>query len=245
MTPEETAPGDVAPVLEIRKLTKRFGRLLALRSVSLQIHAGQCLTLFGRNGAGKSTLLGAASSLIRSYEGDISLLGRNLRKGDENARRAVGLMSHDTYLYYDLSTEDNLRFYARLYAVGDVGRRVRELLKRFDLEAKAKSPARELSRGMKQRLSLARVFLHEPRLLLLDEPFTGLDEPGCETLSRMIDDFVGSGGSAVGTTHDLDRGLEVATRVAVLERGSVAFEADARGLDRDSFRATYRELLAG
>ena len=245
MTPDAAA-SDAVPVLKVDGLTKRFGRLLALRSVSLELFAGQCLTLFGRNGAGKSTLLNAASSLVRSYEGSVSLLGRDLRKkGDEDTRRAVGLVSHETYLYYDLTTEDNLRFYARLYCLPDVEGRIRRMLERFDIEAKAKSPARELSRGMKQRLSLARVFLHEPKLLLLDEPFTGLDEPGCETLSRMIDEFVAGGGSALVTTHDLDRGLAVATRVAVLERGAIAFEAASGDLDRDSFRTTYRELLAG
>jgi heme exporter protein A len=245
MNSTEAAPPQAAPVLKIDDLTKRFGRLLALRSVSLELFAGQCLTLFGRNGAGKSTLLNATASLIRSYEGTIALLGRDLRKGDEDTRRAVGLVSHDTYLYYDLSTEDNLRFYARLYDLDGVEDRVRAMLERFDIAVKAKAPARDLSRGMKQRLSLARVFLHEPKILLLDEPFTGLDEPGCETLSRMIGEFVAGGGAALVTTHDLDRGLEVATRVAVLERGVIAYEADTGGLDRDSFRAHYRGLLAG
>jgi heme exporter protein A len=245
MTPVEAASAAAAPVLRINHLTKRFGRLLALRSVSLDLHAGECLTLFGRNGAGKSTLLNATASLIRSYNGDIELLGRNLRNGDEETRRAVGLVSHDTYLYYDLTTADNLRFYARLYNLSGVEARVDAMLDRFDLAVKAASAARDLSRGMKQRLSLARVFLHEPKILLLDEPFTGLDEPGCETLSAMIGEFVGGGGAALVTTHDLDRGLDVATRVAVLERGVIAYQADKGTVDRDSFRATYRELLSG
>jgi heme exporter protein A len=236
-------PAESAAVLKIENLTKRFGRLLALRSVSLELHASQCLTLFGRNGAGKSTLLNATAALIRSYEGRISIMDRDLRQSDEETRRAIGLVSHDTYLYYDLTTEDNLRFYARLYGLSDVEGRVGRMLEHFGLEAKAKSAARDLSRGMKQRLSLARVFLHEPRLLLLDEPFTGLDEPACETLARMIDEFVAGGGAVLVTTHDLDRGLEVATRVMVLERGVVAYEAAAAGLDRGTFRETYRGLL--
>lgn len=236
-------PAEPAAVLKIENLTKRFGRLLALRSVSLELHAGQCLTLFGRNGAGKSTLLNATAALIRSYEGRISILERDLRESDEETRRAIGMVSHDTYLYYDLTTEDNLRFYARLYGLSDVEDRVSRMLERFDLEVKAKSAARDLSRGMKQRLSLARVFLHEPQLLLLDEPFTGLDEPACETLARMIAEFVAGGGAVLVTTHDLDRGLEVATRVMVLERGVVAYEAPAAGLDRGTFRQTYRGLL--
>jgi heme exporter protein A len=236
-------PAESAAVLKIENLTKRFGRLLALRSVSLELHASQCLTLFGRNGAGKSTLLNATAALIRSYEGRISIMDRDLRQSDEETRRAIGLVSHDTYLYYDLTTEDNLRFYARLYGLSDVEGRVGRMLEHFGLEAKAKSAARDLSRGMKQRLSLARVFLHEPRLLLLDEPFTGLDEPACETLARMIAEFIAGGGSVLVTTHDLDRGLEVATRVMVLERGVVAYEAAAAGLDRGTFRETYRGLL--
>jgi len=236
-------PAESAAVLKIENLTKRFGRLLALRSVSLELHASQCLTLFGRNGAGKSTLLNATASLIRSYDGRISIMDRDLRESNEETRRAIGLVSHDTYLYYDLTTEDNLRFYARLYGLSDVEGRVRRMLERFDLEAKAKSSARDLSRGMKQRLSLARVFMHEPRLLLLDEPFTGLDEPACETLARMIAEFIAGGGAVLVTTHDLDRGLEVATRVMVLERGGVAYDAPAAGLDRGTFRETYRGLL--
>jgi heme exporter protein A len=240
----EAASVETAPVLRVERVTKRFGRLLALRSVSLELHAGQCLTLFGRNGAGKSTLLNATASLLRSYEGDIELLGRNLRDGNELTRRAVGLVSHDTYLYYDLTTTDNLRFYARLYALPDAEARVVAMLERFDLTAKAGAAARDLSRGMKQRLSLARVFLHEPRILLLDEPFTGLDEPGCETLSTMLGEFVSAGGAALVTTHDVDRGLDVATRVAVLERGVIAYQADRDTLDRDTFRATYRDLLS-
>jgi heme exporter protein A len=243
MTQGGTATSD-APVLKIDGLTKRFGRLLALRSVSLEIRAGECLTLFGRNGAGKSTLLNTTACLIRSYEGDVAVMGRNLRDSDENTRRAIGMVSHDTYLYYDLTAEDNLRFYARLYGLDRVDERIARMLERFGLEAKAKSSARDLSRGMKQRLSLARVFLHEPRLLLLDEPFTGLDEPACETLARMIGEFVAGGGAALVTTHDLDRGLEVATRIAVLERGVIAYQADAAGVDPSGFRDIYRGLLA-
>jgi heme exporter protein A len=239
------ADAATAPALSCTNVTKRFGRLTALRAVNLAVRSGECTVLFGRNGAGKSTLLHVVSALIRTYEGRVAVFGEDLRSGGERARRAIGLVSHDTYLYNDLTALDNLRFYARLYRVRDPDARARALLARFDLEAKARSAVRELSRGMKQRLSLARALLHEPRLLLLDEPFTGLDEPACATLARVLGEFVGGGGSALLTTHDVERGLEVARRVAVLERGAVAFEADAAGLDATAFRRRYRELLAG
>jgi len=239
------ADAATATALSCENVTKRFGRLTALRAVNLAVRPGECTVLFGRNGAGKSTLLHVVSALIRSYEGRVAVFGEDVRTGGESARRAIGLVSHDSYLYNDLTALDNLRFYARLYHTRDAESRARALLARFDLEAKARSSVRELSRGMKQRLSLARALLHEPRLLLLDEPFTGLDEPACATLSRVLGDFVAGGGAALLTTHDVERGLEVARRVAVLERGAIAFETEAAGLDAAVFRRRYRELLEG
>ncbi|MDH3198128.1 MAG: heme ABC exporter ATP-binding protein CcmA [Candidatus Krumholzibacteria bacterium] len=239
------ADAATAPALSCEHVTKRFGRLTALRSVDLTVRPGECTVLFGRNGAGKSTLLHIVAALIRSYEGRVAVFGEDLRAGGERSRRALGLVSHDSYLYNDLTALDNLRFYARLYGARDAEARARALLARFDLEAKARSTVRELSRGMKQRLSLARAVLHEPRLLLLDEPFTGLDEPACATLAGMLGEFVAHGGAALLTTHDVERGLEVAQRVAVLERGAIAFEAPAAGLDAAAFRHRYRELLEG
>jgi len=232
-----------AAALSCSRVTKRFGRLTALDAVTVSVDAGECLTLFGRNGAGKSTLLGVASGLIRSYEGDVLRFGTDVRRADDKARASIGFLSHETFLYGDLSPTDNLRFYGRLYGVDDPAGRAAAMLDRFGLAHKAAVPVRSLSRGMQQRLSLARATLHDPQLLLFDEPFTGLDEPACELLTRLLQEFVIAGGAAVVTTHDIDRGLGVANRIAVLETGSIVHEATAGDTDAATFRATYRGLL--
>jgi len=234
---------DPAAALSCSRVTKRFGRLVALDAVTISVSPGECLTLFGRNGAGKSTLLGVASGLIHSYDGEVARFGTDIRRGDDRDRAAIGFVSHESFTYGDLTPLDNLRFYARLYGLDRPAERAAEMLERFGLAHKASVPARSLSRGMQQRLSLARAVLHGPRLLLLDEPFTGLDEPACELLTRLLREFVEPGGAALVTTHDIDRGLAVADRIAVLETGRVVHEAQASSTSVDGFRATYRELL--
>lgn len=230
--------------LVCNELSKRFGQLTALRSVSLEVPTGKCVSLFGRNGAGKSTLLNIAGSLIRSYTGSVSLFGKDLRKSGADARSAVGLLSHETFLYADLTVEDNLRFFARLYRIDHAEQRIAELLAQFSLETRRNTGVRELSRGMKQRLSLVRALLHQPRLLLLDEPFSGLDEDGCNVLTELVRDFTRSGGSLLLTTHSVERGLDVADRVVILERGRVAFESDASVVDANEIRRVYTEVAA-
>jgi len=233
-----------APVaLACRGLTKRYGRVTALRSVDLEVPAGACVALFGRNGAGKTTLLHVAGSLIGSYEGSAEIFGRRVKHGDVEHRRLVGVVLHDTCLYLDLSVIDNLRFFARLYRVPDAEARVRELLAQFDLEARALSVVRELSRGMKQRLSLARAVVHRPRLLLLDEPYTGLDELSSRSLSSLLEKFVRDGGTVLMSTHDVERAFDNATRAVILEQGSITFDRSTAEIDTPTFRHAYWNVL--
>lgn len=231
-------------ILESEDLSKRFGRLTALSSVSFALDPGEFLTIFGRNGAGKSTLLNVIASLIRSYEGDVFVFGKNLREGDESTRRSIGYASHESLLYGDLTAFENLYFFGRLYGVDDPRSAARAMLERVGLGAKTNATVRELSRGMKQRLSLGRAFLHGPRLLLLDEPYTGLDEKACDTLDRMLADFVGGGGTVLMTTHDIDRGFRIAARVLILDRGSLVFEARTGETTAETFRQKYQAILA-
>jgi heme ABC exporter ATP-binding subunit CcmA len=233
-----------AAILESDCLSKRYGRLTALRSVSFTLKPGDFMTTFGRNGAGKSTLLNIIASLIRTYEGKVTMFGKNLRKSDESTRRSIGYCSHDSLLYGDLTAFENLFFYARLYGIRDARAVVGTKLERLGLEEKTGVTVRELSRGMKQRLSLGRALLHRPKLLLLDEPYTGLDETACEMLNDMLSEFVGGGGSVLMTTHDIDRGLLLATRVSILERGSIVYEARTEGIGTGDFRETYQKVLA-
>jgi ABC-type multidrug transport system ATPase subunit len=229
--------------LACRGLTKRYGRVTALRSVDLTVPTGDCVALFGRNGAGKTTLLQIIGSLIGAYEGRAEIFGERVKRGDTGHRRHVGLVLHDTCLYMDLSVMDNLRFFGRLYGVADPEARARELLVQFDLETRGHSVARELSRGMKQRLALARALVHGPRLLLLDEPYTGLDEPSSQALSRMLEEFVRGGGTVLMSTHDVERAFDSATRAVILDQGTITFDRSTAGLDATTFRHAYWNVL--
>jgi heme ABC exporter ATP-binding subunit CcmA len=233
-----------APVaLNCRGLTKRYGRVTALRSVNLSIATGECVALFGRNGAGKTTLIQIIGSLLASYQGDVELFGQKVKRADAEHRRALGLVLHDTCLYLDLSVLDNLRFFAKLYRVENPDARARELLAQFDLEERAHSITRELSRGMKQRLALARALVHHPRMLLLDEPFTGLDELSSQMLSKLLAGFVAGGGTVLMSTHDVERAFDSATRAVILDQGSITFDRATRDLDAATFRHAYWNVL--
>ncbi|HEX6789749.1 MAG TPA: heme ABC exporter ATP-binding protein CcmA [Candidatus Krumholzibacteria bacterium] len=229
--------------LACRGLTKRYGRVAALRSVDLTVPAGECVALFGRNGAGKTTMLQIIGSLIGSYEGSAEIFGHRVKRGETEHRRHVGLVLHDTCLYMDLSVLENLRFFGRLYGVQDYEARARELLVQFDLESRGHSIARELSRGMKQRLALARALVHGPRLLLLDEPYTGLDEPSSQALSSMLERFVREGGTVLMSTHDVERAFDSATRAVILDQGVITFDQPTKGLDAATFRHAYWNVL--
>jgi len=236
-------PGD-PELLSARNVTKTFGRFTALKSLSLDLAPGEFLTIFGRNGAGKTTFLKIVSSIIRTYSGRVTLFGKDLKHADDDTRRRIGFVSHESLLYKDLTVRDNLMFYARLYRLPSPSKRIRDMIDRVDLSAKSSVPVRALSRGMRQRLSLARAFIHKPRLLLLDEPFTGLDESASEILDESLIEFIEGGRAVIMTTHDLERGWRHAHRVAVLDRGSVVYETPAaESADLGGFRDKYREIL--
>lgn len=234
---------DDPELLAVRNITKTFGRFTALKSLSLDLALGEFLTIFGRNGAGKTTFLKIVSSIIRTYKGSAMLFGKDLKQADEDTRRRIGFVSHESLLYKDLTVHDNLSFYARLYRVPSRNAKIEEMIKKVDLEAKSAVTVRTLSRGMRQRLSLARAFIHEPSLLLLDEPFTGLDESASEILDRFLDEFIAGGGAVIMTTHDIERGWRHAHRVAVLDRGSVVYDTPTAASTLDAFREKYREIL--
>ena len=237
-------PGD-SPLLLARDLTKTFGRFTALRSLSLRVPEGEFLTIVGRNGAGKTTFLKIVSSIVRSYTGDVLLAGKNLKDADEDTRSKIGFVSHESLLYKDLTVRDNLSFYARMYGVADRERKIDEIIRRVDLDAKTSVLVRALSRGMKQRLSLARAFIHEPSILLLDEPFTGLDERASEILEEVLAGFKRSGGTVIMVTHDIERGWTHADRVVVFEKGTVVHETSARETSLEAFKNEYRRILNG
>jgi len=200
------------------------------------------VALFGSNGAGKTTLLRLLAGLLRPTSGEARLLGSPL-PGDAALRRRIGVLGHDSFLYGDLTGAENLRYYARLYDVREHGR-VEHLLDELGLRDAADRPARTYSRGMVQRLSLARAILHDPELLLLDEPYTGLDPSGSALLQDSLARLRSRGVTVLMTTHDFDRGLANADIAVMLHRGRVAWRSDEHLPNPAAMRDIF-ERIAG
>jgi heme exporter protein A len=228
-------------MIKVHNLVKSFGPTTALRGVNLSVPEGQFVTLVGPNGAGKTTLLRILATLSRPTQGTVKIGGHDLSQGAAEARRKIGLVSHQTLLYGDLSAEENLRFYGRMYDVADLDARITQVLEMVGLAHRRRDPVRTFSRGMQQRLAIARAVLHRPSLMLLDEPYTGLDQDAAARLEAVMSSVGTEGRTVVMTTHDLERGLAVADRVVILVKGRVAFEAQRSALDGPAFIAAYRQ----
>ena len=229
-------------MIEVRSLVKSFGPTTALRGVSFSVPEGQFVTLVGPNGAGKTTLLRILATLSRPTKGVVKIGGHDLPKGAAEARRKIGLVSHQTLLYGDISAEENLSFYGRMYDVADLSMRVTQVLEMVGLAHRRRDPVRTFSRGMQQRLAIARAVLHRPALMLLDEPYTGLDQDAATRLETVMSSVGTEGRTVVMTTHDLERGLAVADRVAILAKGCLVFEAQRKDLDSTAFKEAYRQF---
>jgi heme exporter protein A len=229
--------------IEIRNLTKSFGSHVALRDVDLAVAEGEFLTMVGPNGAGKTTLIRILATLSRPTSGEVWVDGWNLADGAAEVRQRIGFVSHQPLLYGDLTAEENLRFYSRMYNVPEPENRIEEVLEQVGLLARRRDSVRTFSRGMQQRLSIARAILHRPAVMLLDEPYTGLDQQA----AAMLDEVMRAVGTAsltvLMTTHDLHRGLVMSDRVAVLSAGRLVYQASRADLDEVSFRQVYREIV--
>jgi heme exporter protein A len=233
---------DVAAI-EIRNLTKSFGSHLALRDVDLTVAEGEFLTLVGPNGAGKTTLIRILATLSRPTSGEVWVDGWNLADGAAEVRQRIGFISHQPLLYGDLTAEENLRFYSRMYGVPDSANRIEEVLEQVGLLARRRDAVRTFSRGMQQRLSIARAILHRPAVMLLDEPYTGLDQQAAAMLNEVMRAVGTASLTVLMTTHDLHRGLVMSDRVAVLSAGRLIYQAPRADLDEVSFRQVYREIV--
>ena len=228
-------------VIETRELGRRFAGVTALHALDLTVGAGEAVAVFGPNGAGKSTLLRLLATLLRPSAGALRLFERAVNDGGAAARRRVGFLSHQSFLYPDLTPTENLDFYARMFGVARPGERVRGLIERVGLTGWAHRPVRTLSRGLEQRCALARALVHEPDLLLLDEPFTGLDVDASAMLAAMLRETHAGGTTLLMTTHDMARGFEVCRRAIVLTRGRLVWDGTIAGMP-DDFVRRYPEL---
>jgi heme exporter protein A len=219
-------------ILEARDIAKAHGLRPVLRGVTLNVAAGEFVAVLGANGAGKTTLLRILATLSRPDAGSLAIGGADALRHPGQARRRIGFVSHHSLIYGDLTAAENLRFYADLYGVGRAGdasplpvpARIEEALGRVNLAARARDPARAFSRGMLQRLTIARALLHDPALILLDEPFTGLDQASARALSELLRTLAADGRALVMTTHEFSRGLDGVTRAALIRGGRIADE---------------------
>ncbi len=228
METEQTATGGSVhmslPILELRDVWKLYGLTAALAGVSLRVAAGEALLLYGPNGAGKSTLLRSLASLIRPSQGDILWRGERTVKQLEKYRRAVGFVSHASFLYPDLTPRENLRFFAKLFGLDFDDGWCETALESFGMQRRADDPVRNLSRGLQQRVSLARALIHDPEILLLDEPFTGLDEASVELFIERLRRERERGRCIFLATHNFKRGAAVARRLLRMDQGRVVHD---------------------
>jgi heme ABC exporter ATP-binding subunit CcmA len=227
-------------MLSARRIRKLFGAVPVLEDMSLDVSGGECLALLGPNGAGKSTFLKIAATVLRPSSGTLTMLGHDVARSPERVRGAIGLVAHGAHVWEDLTAFENLRVWSTLANRPSDTPTLMRALAAVELDAAAHERARSFSAGMKRRLSLARYVDASVRLLLLDEPFSGLDQQGKKWLATFLLDFKTAGGAVVMVTHDFGRSLEVADRIAILADGAVALDRPRADLDRAELDTLYR-----
>ena len=239
------ASRDTTPAIEAIGLAKRYGPVAAVDGIDLTVPGGQTVALLGANGAGKSTLLRLLATLFRPSGGRLRLFGNEAGRSDSGPlRRRIGFLSHQTFLYEHLTGRENLLFYARLYGLADPEDAAREAIAAAGLSHRQDDRVGSYSRGMQQRLAIARALLHRPELILLDEPFTGLDRESSSRLEERLRRERGAGRTSVMATHDPDQALRAADRVLVLRNGRLALDAPTHGLDTARLDALLRTSAA-
>jgi heme exporter protein A len=231
--------------LEVEHVSKRFGSTLALDDLAWTVDRGEAVALLGPNGAGKTTLLRLCATLLRPTQGTVRVLGLDPASQGTAVRRRIAVLGHESWLYSDLSTRENLRFYARLFGVADAPARVDALIERVGLGGWSHRPVGVLSRGLLQRAALARVLLHDPEVLLLDEPFTGLDLGARDWLCEVLRDAHHRGVTLVMSTHDVDHGLALCSAALILLRGRIGWQGRVTPDNAAEVGARYRAVTHG
>ncbi len=229
-------------MIEVRRLVKTFGLKPVLRGLDLHLEAGEFVALLGPNGAGKTTLLRILASLARPSLGEVRLAGHRLPGDAAAVRRILGVVSHQPLLYGDLTAEENLRFYARMYSVPRADRRIDEVLAIVGLDRRRRDRVREYSRGMQQRLAIGRAVLHDPQILLFDEPHTGLDQEASAMLDGVLKQVAGRGRTVLMTSHDLLRAADLASRIDILSGGVIARSISRAQPEWDDLPLLYRAV---
>jgi heme exporter protein A len=231
------------PMIEVRKLVKRFGLKTVLRSVDFQVQPGEFVALLGPNGAGKTTFLRILASLSRPAMGEVRIAGYHLPEQAAAVRRRLGVVSHLPLLYGDLTAEENLQFFGRMYGLVNLEDRITEVLDLVGLLSRRRDLVRTFSRGMQQRLAIGRAVLHDPDVMLFDEPHTGLDQEASAMLDRVLREVAARGRTVVMTSHDLARSGDLASRFDILSRGVIAASVQRWDIEPNQLLAFYRQTI--
>jgi heme exporter protein A len=231
-------------MIEVKKLVKRFGLKNILRGLDFSVEPGEFVALLGPNGAGKTTFLRILATLSRPSMGHVKVAGHHLPHEAAQVRAKLGVVSHMPLLYPDLTAEENLRFYAQMYGIANYQPRITEVLEMVGLENRRKDLVRTFSRGMQQRLAIGRAVIHDPEVMLFDEPYTGLDQDASEMLDEVLRTVAAEGRTVVMTSHDLARAEDLATRFDILSRGVIAASATQEDLQNTNLLAFYKQALA-
>lgn len=239
----QTPMGLPTSIIRVRKLIKRFGTKTVLRGVDLDVRGGEFVALLGPNGAGKTTFLRILASLSHPSLGEVRIAGHRLPQQAAAVRARLGVVSHAPLLYGDLTAEENLQFYSRLYGIPGAAERIAAVLQMIGLSSRRKDLVRTFSRGMQQRLAIGRAVLHDPDLMLFDEPYTGLDQDASAMLDQVLQSIAAEGRTVVMTSHDLLRAEALATRFDVLSRGIIVASATRRQLRNSNLLSFYKQAL--
>jgi len=214
-------------ILSLNNVSKKFGNMPVLKGIDLDIKKGEFVALLGANGAGKTTLVKIMSALSSPSEGAVMVNGKDISKDQGSLRGIIGVISHETYLYNDLTAVENLRFFGQMYGIAseDLEARINGLLEQVELVKRADDRVSTFSRGMKQRLSIARALLHEPSILFLDEPYTGLDQHAAHAFEKVLLELDPKDTTRLMITHDINRTYKMCDRVIILDKGSIVFDS--------------------
>ncbi len=233
----DSSPTDLA--IRVEGLSKAFGRTSVLRSLELDVPWGQVLTLLGPNGSGKTTLLKILATLSTADSGRVRIAGLDAAVQGPRVRRNIGVVTHDPLLYEDLTGRENLSFFARMFGLRDAGERIETVAALMGMTSRLDQRVGTMSHGMRKRFSIARAMLHDPAILLMDEPESGLDQEALGMLDAVVSEGSNPGRTVVMTTHSLERAIAVGQRMAILANGKVAYQESLRNAGTDAIRDAY------
>ncbi|HEX7628347.1 MAG TPA: ABC transporter ATP-binding protein [Candidatus Methanoperedens sp.] len=229
-------------IILIENLSKAFGTNVVLRNINLKIEKGEFLTIFGPNGAGKTTLIKIMATLVTPTSGKVLIEGLDIKEEPIKIRKKIGVISHETYLYTELTAAENLRFFGKMYDTPGLEERIDDLIKQVGLTYRKNDRVRTFSRGMKQRLSIARALIHDPPILFLDEPYTGLDQHAIATFDRILGGINATDKTRILISHDLEHGISLCDRAIILTGGHIAHEMTENEInDLLQCRAVYEK----